>query len=120
MAVIIKIGYCHAHTIVAEPVQPRFGRDISKFAVTQIPIESVMKRIFAFAPRRLTTVQQKNVQPPVVIKVEQAYSATHRFDQVAIRGKTLKCLQVIPASAVTSENIGLCSVIAGLAKGWSN
>ena len=52
-----------------------------------------MKWLFAFASRCFTAIQQKNIQPAVIIKIKQTDSATHRFDQVTIGRKAGNDLQ---------------------------
>src|SRR5437879_5248981 len=90
MAVVVKIRNCHPHTVVLDPMQSRFHGNINKLSFAQIAIQRILKRLFASASRRLTTVQQKNIQPAVIIKIEQCNSSTHRFDEVTIGRKPVE------------------------------
>jgi hypothetical protein len=49
-----------------------------------------MQGRFALAMRRFAAVQQKYVEPVVAVKVEKADATTHGFDQITVRGKSVK------------------------------
>src|SRR5215475_7520967 len=51
-----------------------------------------MKRLRTPAMGRFATIQKKNVQPAILIKVKQADSATHGFNQITIRRDSVEVM----------------------------
>src|SRR2546430_14552742 len=90
MAVVDKIRDRYPHAVAFDPAQPRFYGNINKLSAAQISIQSVLKGLFASASGRLTAIQEENIQPAVVIKVQQTDSSTHGFDQVPIGRKPVE------------------------------
>jgi len=96
---------------VFDPFRSRFRSKIDKLSVAQIAITARFEAALRFCPEASHRHSTENIQPAVIIKIEQPESATHGFDQVAIGGKTLNCRHVMPASAVDIRKYGLRTCI---------
>ena len=69
--------------------RPRLQRDVAKGAVSLVPVERVPDR--AFACKELLDgipVDEINVEPAVVVVVEQGHSAADRLDENVVRRTT--------------------------------
>src|SRR5262249_39646976 len=65
-----------------------FGRDLLKFPISKIPVQSIAHRHHALSMRGLTTVNEENVLQAIAVKIEKRYAAAHRLDQEAIFRRT--------------------------------
>lgn len=54
--------------------------DIDELAIAQIAIERILQGRCALTARRFATIQEKNIQPAVAIKIKESNAASHGFD----------------------------------------
>jgi hypothetical protein len=75
----------------------------NRLAVAQIAIEGIAHGHGAFAPWSLTSVQQENIPPPVLIEIEKRDPAILGFDQVSIRRLAV---EVLPSDSGRLGDVG--------------
>ena len=86
VAVIVVVANGNPHAIGAVSLQPRPGGHLLETAVGQVAIERVANRPGGAGVGRQASVDQQNIQPPVVVVVEQGASGAYRLHQVLLVG----------------------------------
>ena len=74
VAVVVVIAHGNPHAVGTVSLQPRLGGHLLEPAVGQVAIERVANRPGGAGVGRKASVDQQNIQPPVVVVVEQGAS----------------------------------------------
>jgi hypothetical protein len=80
MAIIVVIGYRHALSPTL-PYQTRDLRNVGESALSVVPIQPVAMKAGGL---KSCAADGEDVDQPVVVVIEERYTGSHRFHDVAI------------------------------------